>query len=419
MTETDIVIIGAGAAGIGAALELQTRGVHFEILEAAARVGGRAFTDTASLPVAWDQGCHWLHSADVNPLVAHAERLGADFRRQVRVDHFAYHRAGRFVGLDERREAGAALDAAFEAIDASAARGENFSITDVLPPGGPWAGGIRCVMTLMSGDDPEKVSAAGYADYVDTHVNWPVFSGYGDLIARMATGLPVRLATPVTAIVERPGGVRVETQAGAIEAKAAIVTASTNVLASGAIRLGPGPARDLLDRIADVPCGAYEKVAFALKALPAEVAGKLFCMVDPGDGPAVDFQIAPTDPPMMIAHMAGDLARGLAAAGPEATIAFARERLVSAFGKEIENDILASATSRWTRDPFVLGSYSHAKPGRAAARRAMIEADTGPIAFAGEAFSLTGQATAHGAFESGIAAARRVARFVSARQPAD
>ena len=50
MTNPDVVIVGAGAAGIGAGLELQARGVPFVILEAANRIGGRAFTDTASLP---------------------------------------------------------------------------------------------------------------------------------------------------------------------------------------------------------------------------------------------------------------------------------------------------------------------------------------------------------------------------------
>ena len=76
--QPDVVIVGAGAAGVGAGLELQARGVPFVILEAADRVGGRAFTDRASLPGPWDQGCHWFHCADVNPLVAWADRLGVD-----------------------------------------------------------------------------------------------------------------------------------------------------------------------------------------------------------------------------------------------------------------------------------------------------------------------------------------------------
>ena len=54
----DVVIVGAGAAGIGAGLELRDRGISCVILEAAERVGGRAFTDKTSLPYLWDQGCH-------------------------------------------------------------------------------------------------------------------------------------------------------------------------------------------------------------------------------------------------------------------------------------------------------------------------------------------------------------------------
>jgi monoamine oxidase len=75
--QPDVVIVGAGAAGVGAGMELTKRGVPFVILEASDRVGGRAHTDKTSLPYAWDKGCHWLHCADVNPLVAEADRVGA------------------------------------------------------------------------------------------------------------------------------------------------------------------------------------------------------------------------------------------------------------------------------------------------------------------------------------------------------
>jgi len=38
------------------------------VLEAKSRSGGRAFTDATSLSRPFDLGCHWLHSASVNPL---------------------------------------------------------------------------------------------------------------------------------------------------------------------------------------------------------------------------------------------------------------------------------------------------------------------------------------------------------------
>ncbi|GAB5469737.1 MAG: NAD(P)/FAD-dependent oxidoreductase [Rhodospirillales bacterium] len=413
MSEPHVVVVGAGAAGVGAGLELRARGIPFVILEAAQRVGGRAFTDSESLPRPWDQGCHWLHCADVNPLVAWADRLGATYRREVRGDHFAIWTEGRFADTEELQAAGASLRAAYQAIEAAAARGEDLSVAEVLPDAGPWSSGVRSVLQAMAGDDPERVSAAGYADYEETDVNWPVLSGYGDLIGRMAAGLPLRLGVAVTQVDQGAKDVRVETTAGPLKARAAIVTVSTNVLTSGRIGFGPGPARELLDLVAQVPCGAYEKIAFALRRLPGAVAEKIFCTVDPGQGaPALDFQIMDGDPPLMIAHIAGGPAREVTAAGRDATIALAKERLSLAFGSAFPKEIQAAAVTGWTENPFVQGSYSHAAPGKAYLRHEMIAADSGNLAFAGEAFSRNWQATAHGAYQSGRDVASRVAGLV-------
>ena len=69
----DVLVIGAGGAGLTAAKELQMAGLQVLVLEARDRIGGRAFTDT-SLGVPWDRGCSWLHASDVNPLVDYARQ---------------------------------------------------------------------------------------------------------------------------------------------------------------------------------------------------------------------------------------------------------------------------------------------------------------------------------------------------------
>ena len=72
----DVLVIGAGGAGLTAARELMSAGVPVLVLEARDRIGGRAVTDT-SLGVPWDRGCSWLHSPNVNPWVAYARRKAA------------------------------------------------------------------------------------------------------------------------------------------------------------------------------------------------------------------------------------------------------------------------------------------------------------------------------------------------------
>ena len=381
------------------------------MLEAANRAGGRAYTAKAGLPIAWDHGCHWLHCADENPLVAWADRLGATYRTEEVANPFEVWTDGRFSDQHDVQACDAAITAAFEAIEAS---GRDVPIPDVLPNAGRWTPSVRMILALMAGEDAGRVSSGGYADYHDTDHDWPVLSGYGALIAAMAEGLNIRKGVAVTGITQRAQGATVATNQGDLAAAGVIVTASTNVLASGAIRFAPGPAADLVEQIGQVPCGAYEKIAFAMDTLPGEMAGTRFLTVQrDGHDIATNFQIVPGEAPMMLCHVAGDTARALVMAGPAAMMDYAQGALVQAFGSNITDRITGTATTDWTHDPLILGSYSQARPGAAQLRRDLIAADTGRVAFAGEAFSLQWQATAHGAYASGRDVAARMAATLS------
>ena len=400
--QPDVVIVGAGAAGVGAGMELQKRGVPLLVLEASDRVGGRAYTDKTSLPYSWDQGCHWLHCADVNPLVAEADRVGAEYLTEQREDWNAVWVKSDWADRAGRADTLAIMEAAFEAVYDAGSNGRDVPVAKVLPDAGNMAPIVRHWMQLMSSGDPEQVSTRGYADYADTQLNWPVKTGYGDLIERLAGGLPVRLNTPVSSIEQLADGVRVATRSGSIEAKAAIVTASTSVLNSGAIDIGAGPARDLLALIENAPCGWYEKIAIAFDG---DVFGHIeqpSVNILPQDGNApINFQFANFGKPMVIGHVAGSVARELLSQGDAAMVEFAMERLIAGFGSDIKTRMVNAATTGWGDNLFVRGGYSFAKPGRAHLRHQMIEADTGNLAFAGEAFSTQWQATAHGAWASG------------------
>jgi len=71
----EVLVIGAGGAGLVAAKELMSRGIPVLVLEARDRIGGRAFTDTG-LGVSWDRGCSWLHASNVNPWMGYARQNG-------------------------------------------------------------------------------------------------------------------------------------------------------------------------------------------------------------------------------------------------------------------------------------------------------------------------------------------------------
>ena len=75
-TDTDVVIIGAGASGLAAAKELNMLGVSFKVLEGSHRIGGRAYSEEIAPELWFDLGCSYLHQGDNNPFVDIADELG-------------------------------------------------------------------------------------------------------------------------------------------------------------------------------------------------------------------------------------------------------------------------------------------------------------------------------------------------------
>src|SRR5271167_204744 len=132
--EPDVVVVGAGAAGIAAMRRLAASGLSSIVLEATARVGGRAWTsDVAGMRL--DLGCGWLHSADRNPWTRVAEAAG-----------FAVDRSAPAWGRRQYQDVGfsqAEQAAARQAYAAWEGRMESMSpksdcAADVLEPEGEW-----------------------------------------------------------------------------------------------------------------------------------------------------------------------------------------------------------------------------------------------------------------------------------------
>ena len=405
MTDYDFVIIGAGAAGIGAGFKLSGSGHSFVILEAADRVGGRAYTDTQSMPIPWDHGCHWLHCANVNPLVPWADRLGAQYYKQHGDYEVGYWLGDSWANAAERQEAYDAIERGFGAVYKAAEAGKDVAVSDILPDLGQNALAFRHLFQLMSSGDPEQVSCAGYADYEDTDADWPMISGYGDLITRMAQDQPIRLGVPVTHVTEDAGGFVVATPGGNVRAKAVIVTVSNNVLLNEGLVIESAAARPVLDAMPSMPCGSYEKVAIELNAPLEGIGDARFINIAPSDEKPLNLQILKWSDKVVIAHLGGEVARSALGAG---MCDYAKARLCAAFGSDTAGDIASMAPTGWQTNPLTLGAYSTALPGRAQERRDAIAAHTGRIGFAGEAYALTWQATAHGAYQSGQDVAARI-----------
>src|SRR6202012_3520243 len=76
--EADVVVIGAGAAGIAAARRIVAANRKVLVIEAANQVGGRCITDNSSFDAPFDRGARWMHNPDVNPMLKLARALGPE-----------------------------------------------------------------------------------------------------------------------------------------------------------------------------------------------------------------------------------------------------------------------------------------------------------------------------------------------------
>lgn len=398
----DIAIIGAGAAGLGAAHALQGRSVSCIVLEARDRIGGRAHTIMASPDVTFDLGCGWLHSANRNAFVAIAEQLSfaIDKSRPPWRDQ-AYEAA---FPREEREEFIGALEAFFTRTAEAAARGHDAPASDYLEPGNRWNGMIDAICTYLNGCELEQMSLLDFEAYADTEVNWRIRRGYGALVAAYGAGLPIALNCNVTLIDHGDMRIRLTTSQGTLTADKVIVTVPTNLIADEAIRFNP-PLPAKVEAAAGLPLGLDNKVTLALDGwehLPKDsgMRGRSHT------ARVGSFQLRPFGQPCIEGFYGGSFAREIEAAGAGALAAQAIDDVVALLGHDIRKSLKPLAESRWGADPFARGAYSHALPGHAGKRAVLAAPVDDRLFFAGEATPPDFFSTAHGARDSGERAAR-------------
>ena len=411
-SDYDIVIVGAGAAGVGAARRLAGTGLAVLVLEATARVGGRALTRTVrDMPL--DLGCGWFHSAERNPWVPIAEAGGFPVDRAPSAWRRQYRDAG-FAPADQE-EAQREWEAWHDRLEAVARDSDRAA--DALAPDGHWTGYVRALTGYISGAALEDLSAADYLAYDETSswTNWRAPAGFGTLVAASLPALKLRLATPVTAIDDRGSMLRVETRSGDIAARAAIVTVSTAALAAGVLRLPPS-LDDRLHAASCLPLGLANKLFLAIEG-PSPFEPERHVIGNPRRAETGSYYIRPFGRPVIECFFGGPGARALEAAGLDAAVAFAKDELAALFGGDIRESLRALAGFTWGGATWFGGSYSYARPGEAGRRRELAAPWQERLFFAGEATHPTDFSTAHGAYESGVRAAEEAIAALS-RSPA-
>lgn len=408
----DVIVVGAGSAGVAAARKLADAGLSVIVLEARDRVGGRAHTiHVAGHPV--DLGAHWLHAGPINPLVKLGRERGEPMRRAPLNSHAVLR--GRFATAEETRGLRAAFDRADLAMTARAAGIADRPAASVLPPLGRFGPRVTGVLGLVSGRPLEEVSLRDYPslEYSD---NLFIAGGLGAYVGRLARGLPIATGRPVTAVQWSGEGVRVETPAGPLQARALLVTTPVMTLAAGQIRFVPELPSETRDAIAAFLPGVYEHVVVNWPSSPFKGADRLVSFLDGRDsrggmlsridGTAIHY--VELDQPT---------ASALDGRDPNAPARHVRAALASRFGSRAIGDLRVLAATAWRNDPWSLGSWAVVPPGAYDARDVLCRPVGERIWFAGEAQSRPQWGTAGGAWEQGERAAGEIAEALEASRP--
>jgi monoamine oxidase len=421
--DADVVVIGAGLAGLGAATALRRNGRAVVVLEAGGRIGGRAWTaHPAALGGVWfDMGAIWLHDAEHNPLTPIARAAGDTLLRSdtLRTERtFVGGRLATDAELADYADAWPRFEAAAERLLQSGLDPPLSAVAQSLPDD-PWAatvesweGPVICVV------DANDYSLLDWKRNVLGGSNLVPDGGIGAFVQRrLGVGLDVRLDTRVTGV--RWGGaggsVSVETDRGVLTARSCIVTVSTGVLRAGAISFDPVLPPRVQEALHVLPMGLATKVALRATG-PDRLDLPPYCSVDRQVGRdgdlLVPIQCWPYGRDYVQGWIGASTAWGLQREGDAAAVDFMRGELRRVFGGRADAlfDGAPNLVTQWGGDPLTLGAYAYASPGNADARARLAEplAD-GHLLFAGEACHVGYAGTLAGAWLSGEAAAGAVA----------
>ena len=409
VSEVDVAIVGAGAAGLAAARTLTQLGKSFVLLEASHRIGGRAYTEEILPGVPFDLGCHWMHSASLNPFVKIADELGFAYTKN------GYPRGGFSDGKWATEQDLADFDKFHERqirkLKEVAASDSDCSIFDATERDHRWTPNFDYYWSLDASHDVDEVSATGLMAYKETDENWPLPDGYGTLVARYGAGIPVSLNSAVTSIDWSGNRVKLETANGTITAGSALITVSTGILAAGDIRFVPALPDWKLEAVAGLPIGNHNRICLGFDR---DVFGAIGTGAESGvttdavDGVPMNFYVRPDDCNYVVGLTGGRFADWLEKAGQQASIDYAEKKLQAVFGSDISKHVTSHIVTAWRGDPWIKGAYSAALPGQTHQRSRLARSLDGKLFFAGEATSPNFFSTAHGAYLSGIAAAESV-----------
>ena len=400
----DVIIIGAGSAGLSATAELINKGKSVVCIEAMNRIGGRCYTDNSIFGVPYDMGAHWLHGFSDNQIAKYGKKFKDKFNIYKDPDRYLIYDGKKRSNGDELWKLYSKLEKIRNNLSL------DVPLIDFIPEdlqNNEWFDTVHKIITTRDFDN--------FSAY-DDNENWYdsgdgdgfVKEGYGTLLAHYRKDVPVKLKTIAKEIKWDGTGVKVETDQGTISAKACIVTVSQGVLGSGKIKFTPALPNIKYEAFDGINMSNYYRITLQLE----EKFYKKF-RIKPGMYFYTKVNSNKSKSPksangvlrvhksnISFFNVKGQFAKDLEAEGSKASIDFVLNDLRSTFGSKFDKYFIKAHVTSWGKNPYTIGAYSGAKPGKAKLRRVLKESVGDRIFFAGEATALA-WSTVHGADRSG------------------
>jgi polyamine oxidase len=433
MPQASTIIIGAGMAGLTAARTLQDAGHNVKILEARDRIGGRTHTDY-SLGISNDLGAAWIHGPVANPLTALAKRfdvatMPTDFENHGGQSIIAFDADGSPIDIEEYshglRHFRGAYDRFFTSILYERPADHVKSMAELYELGLP---GIEDLSeTARKGYYYASVIRVQYGDAADLdEIDWRMTNryvklpggdlvltggGFGRIVQGIADGLSIETGVVVEAVEYSDDGVRISTNRGEERCEQVVITVPLGILKAKTITFSPALPEEKVNAIERIGYGHYEKLAlkFPHRFWPEEPHRLCYLTAERPELFTSWVNMAHYGgEPVLVASHAGSRARHTNCWDDEKIIAEALVVLRKLFGAVVP-DPIAYVRTHWESDPFSRGSYSFPRVGGVLGdRRTLAEPVGNRLFFAGEATHPRYFATVHGAYETGVRAAREV-----------
>lgn len=411
----DVVVIGAGSSGLSAARALIAEGRSVVVVEAAERIGGRAYTESDTFGLPFDHGCSWVQGPRNLPYVKMARNWGFELLNHSGASEALYV-GDRLATSGERRKNNEAWAQIEGAVNRAGRKGLDVPAASVIPADLDFAGIPQTWMGAMDWSvDFENLSTMDVWSYGEVESNYMIKEGYGTLVARMGAGLPVQINTPATRVDWSGDGVSVETPAGTIRAKACIITVSTGVLSAGSIKFTPALPQWKQQAIGNLPMGLLAKVTLQFDGERFGFgANKWLSYWVPNEMPAEAcyFLTFPFGFDIMVGFIGGSFGWQLSAEGSDAAVDFALNEVVKMVGSRARDHFVKGHLTGWAENPLTYGAYAAAVPGHYEARGELAKPLGNSLFFAGDAVSMPYVSLCGGAFLSGEAVAKTVASTV-------